>query len=266
MADVRGHHTEADLLRRITRYYTSGAGGDVDVEQIGAFAVVFHRTSDVWYLSYATPVDALADDADEALAAVTARFAERERAVSLEWIEELAPQLADVSVRAGLPEPDIEPLLVVDRRDLRIPAVDGATVRIVDGTDESDVRAVRSVAHQTFPEIGPMTDAEVRRIADEIRAAQRVQVAVDLDGRPVAIGDHSPALGVTEITGVGTLPAYRRRGLAGLVAATLAADAFDRGCDVVYLTAATMDAARVYERVGFRRIGTARQTAHRPVF
>ena len=254
----------ATMLERITDYYTSGAGGDVDVERVGPFGVVFHRTSPAWYLSYATPVEQLGEDVGSALTVVMARFAERGRAVSLEWIEELAPELADATVRAGLPDPDAEPLLVVDPDELRIPAIPGATVRIVDGNDEDDVRAVRAVAHETFPEIGPMTDVDVRRVQEEIQAGQRVQAAVDIGGRPVAIGDHSPAFGVTEITGVGTLPEFRRRGLAGLITATLAADAFEHGCDVVYLTAATMDAARVYERVGFRRIATARQTASRP--
>jgi len=251
-----------DVLRRIRRYYTSGALGDTDVERVGPFGVVFHRTSDAWYLSYATPVEDLGEDADRALAGVMRRFAERGRAVSLEWIEELTPGLDEVAVRAGLPTPDAEPLLTVTPDDLLLPDVPGAAPRVVPA--DGDVWAVREVAHTAFPEIGPISDADVGRVADEIRAGQRVQVAVDIDGRPVAVGDHSAAMGVVEITGVATLPAYRRRGLGGLITATLAADAFARGCDVVYLTAASDDAARVYERVGFRRIATARQTALRP--
>jgi predicted GNAT family acetyltransferase len=59
-----------------------------------------------------------------------------------------------------------------------------------------------------------------------------------------------------EIAGVGTLPAYRRRGLASAVTAALAIDAFDRGIEVVWLSAADVDVAAMYARIGFRRVGT----------
>jgi predicted GNAT family acetyltransferase len=71
------------------------------------------------------------------------------------------------------------------------------------------------------------------------------------------VGSHQPAGGVTEIAGVGTLPSARRRGLAAAVTSELVRDAIDRGIEVVYLAAADDDVARVYHRLGFRRIATA---------
>jgi predicted GNAT family acetyltransferase len=62
---------------------------------------------------------------------------------------------------------------------------------------------------------------------------------------------------VAEIVGVGTLPAFRRRGLGAAVTARLAELAVERGLTTVFLSAADDAAARVYEGVGFRRIGTA---------
>ena len=62
---------------------------------------------------------------------------------------------------------------------------------------------------------------------------------------------------MTEIVGVGTLPSARRRGLAAAVTALLAADARDRGVTLACLSAADDEVARMYERLGFRRIGTA---------
>jgi predicted GNAT family acetyltransferase len=63
--------------------------------------------------------------------------------------------------------------------------------------------------------------------------------------------------GVAEIVGVATLPSARRRGLGAAVTAALARHARDLGTGVVFLSAGSGDIARVYERVGFRRIGTA---------
>ena len=65
------------------------------------------------------------------------------------------------------------------------------------------------------------------------------------------------ALGAAEIVGVATLPSARRRGLGAAVSALLARQALDTGHDLVFLAAADEDVARVYARIGFRRIGTA---------
>jgi predicted GNAT family acetyltransferase len=74
---------------------------------------------------------------------------------------------------------------------------------------------------------------------------------------PVAAGSCQALDGVAEITGVGVLPAERRRGLGAAVTAALAADALDRGVQTVFLSASDEAVARVYARIGFREIGTA---------
>ena len=58
------------------------------------------------------------------------------------------------------------------------------------------------------------------------------------------------------MVGVGVLPAFRRRGLGGAVAHLLARQALDSGVTTVFCGAESRDVARVYEGVGFRRIGT----------
>jgi ribosomal protein S18 acetylase RimI-like enzyme len=62
---------------------------------------------------------------------------------------------------------------------------------------------------------------------------------------------------VAEIAGVATLPSARRRGYASQLAAALARRAVADGADLVFLSAGDDDVARLYSRVGFRRIGTA---------
>jgi predicted GNAT family acetyltransferase len=56
---------------------------------------------------------------------------------------------------------------------------------------------------------------------------------------------------------VATLPAVRNRGYASQLTATLARDALENGVEVVFLSAGDDDVARLYSKVGFRRIGTA---------
>ena len=61
---------------------------------------------------------------------------------------------------------------------------------------------------------------------------------------------------MSELMGVGTLPSARRRGIGAAVTARLVRDARERGAEIVFLSAADDDAARICERLGFRRIGT----------
>ena len=62
---------------------------------------------------------------------------------------------------------------------------------------------------------------------------------------------------MTEIVGVATLPSARRRGLGTAVTAALIDDARAAGLDTIFLSAASDDVARVYERLGFVRVGHA---------
>jgi predicted GNAT family acetyltransferase len=83
-----------------------------------------------------------------------------------------------------------------------------------------------------------------------------VAAAFGPDG-PLAAGSCQAADGVAEITGVGVLPASRRRGLGAAVTHTLASDALAGGARTVFLSATDATVARVYARLGFREVGTA---------
>jgi predicted GNAT family acetyltransferase len=82
-------------------------------------------------------------------------------------------------------------------------------------------------------------------------------LVVETRDGPVASGMHQPVGEVTEIVGIGTLPAARRRGLATVVTAALVHDAVASGVDLVFLSAEGDDVARIYERLGFRRVASA---------
>jgi ribosomal protein S18 acetylase RimI-like enzyme len=62
---------------------------------------------------------------------------------------------------------------------------------------------------------------------------------------------------VSEIAGVGTLPSARGRGYASQLTASLARQSLHDGVTLVFLSAGDDDVARLYTKVGFRRVGTA---------
>jgi ribosomal protein S18 acetylase RimI-like enzyme len=160
--------------------------------------------------------------------------------------------------------------MVLDRAAFRVPdAPPSIDVRILEPDDEALAASI-AVAHVGFGAAGtaagpqgvrerdaalPRDDLSFRR--DRLRRRLTVTAVAENATGPVASGSHNPAGDVTEVVGVATLPAVRRQGLGGAVTGALVADAVAGGAEIVFLSAGSEDIARVYHRLGFRRIGTA---------
>jgi GNAT superfamily N-acetyltransferase len=144
--------------------------------------------------------------------------------------------------------------------------------RVVRDADADEVPIALSVSDLGFAEPGtavsvsgvPERDAIVRDDAAVAFVRNRIRdgrsVLAVLDAGPagvVASGWHQPIGATTEVVGVATLPAFRRRGFAASVVGTLLDEAVARGCTMALLSASDDDVARIYERVGFTRIGHA---------
>ncbi|WP_434440761.1 GNAT family N-acetyltransferase [Lentzea sp. E54] len=175
---------------------------------------------------------------------------------AFEWVHETTPGLLDVAIEAGL-EVLQAPLMVLDPEKLPEPH---PHVRVL-GPRPAEVSVVAQLAFSTpgtaTGEAGTAERDAALATATPADTRHRHAVA-DLPGEGVlAVGTAQRAGDVVEIVGIGTLPAARRRGLGAAVTAELARDALDRGAELVFLSAGSLDVARVYERVGFRRIGTA---------
>jgi GNAT superfamily N-acetyltransferase len=194
---------------------------------------------------------------------------------AIEWVDENTPGLVDVVRRAGV---DVElcPLLVLEGE----PRGSAGTARILDPdvpADIADLATSRAAVSVGFANPGTgigeagleeRERALTSKYADlhesflaAMRAGRLRHAAVydadDLAAGPVGGGSYSPVEGVAEIAGVGVLPSYRRRGLAGQLTFVMAQHALEHGVTTVFCSAQTDDVARVYEAVGFRRVGTA---------
>ncbi len=78
-----------------------------------------------------------------------------------------------------------------------------------------------------------------------------------MDGIPAAAMMYTTPLdGLTELAGGTTIAAYRRRGIGTAMIAAAAANAFARGVEIAFLTAASEYASSVFQRAGFRWYGT----------
>jgi predicted GNAT family acetyltransferase len=118
----------------------------------------------------------------------------------------------------------------------------------------TDVGVAGVAAAQTVVDRSP---ASVAGQQQRLQSGRMVTVAAYVAGQPVGVGSHQPVGGVTEIVGMAVLPAHRRQGIAAAITSRLVEDALGRGINAVFLSAGDDNVARVYERVGFRRIATA---------
>jgi ribosomal protein S18 acetylase RimI-like enzyme len=199
----------------------------------------------------------------------------RQRALKLpesfEWIEHSAPEMAPAAAEAGL-RVHKHPMLVLETLVAPPPLPPTTSVRIMEPDDQELLQAwaVPGVAFaHPGSEIGRAGAVERDKLAadhdpasidvvrERLRAGRSVLATVAGPNGPLASGSYQHAGGVAEITGIGVLPASRRRGLGAAVTHALAAHALARNTPTVFLSAADSGAARIYTRLGFREIGTA---------
>ncbi|MCX4388457.1 GNAT family N-acetyltransferase [Micromonospora peucetia] len=265
-----------DLFDRLERFYDAVPRDAARPEEHGAL-VLFAREGAGWPF-YARPrLDATAPPSLADVTAVRERQRELGLPEALEWVHETTPDLLAVARSAGLSVLEA-PLMVLDPAALPDPAtLTDVPLRVLDPAEPdfaADVAARRAVAAVGFStagtergEAGPaQRDAAVAELDEAALDEERARVA---DGRRLSALAGTPTEGalasgmamrvgdVAEIAGVATLPAARRRGLGAAVTAALARELLAAGTDLVFLAAGSEDIARVYLRVGFRRVGTA---------
>jgi predicted GNAT family acetyltransferase len=108
-------------------------------------------------------------------------------------------------------------------------------------------------------EIPETTEHDVARSRRLLDRGGLVAAAVDTaTGEFVGAGEiGGPHEGVAEVAGIAVRPSHRRRGIGGAVTALLTRAGRDVGITLPYLTPADDAAARVYARIGYRKVGEA---------
>lgn len=258
-----------DLLERIEDYYDAAPRTAADTEEIGAFTLFVSRGGWPYYArpsrSYVGPA-ATAEDVE----AVRARQRELGVPETFEWVDDVTPGLVAPVQQTGLTVERVPLLVLASPIEAAVP--EGVTVRVVP-PDDPQLRRINAAVNVGFATagtaVGPVGPAERDAAAVErgeenldrlrtrlVEGLTVMVVAEDADG-PLAAGSHQPVGDVTELVGIATLPSARRRGIGAAVTARLVADARERSVGTVFLSAGSDDVARVYEKVGFRRVATA---------
>jgi GNAT superfamily N-acetyltransferase len=251
---IPARDVRASLFEVLESYYDTVPRANAAAEELGPFTLFVKRDPTLWDY-YARPRLGLdrpvgADD--------VRRMRERQRELgipeSFEWVHETTRSLLPAAREAGLAVHEC-PLLVLGQA-LMEPVRVTAEVRVM-GQEAAALDAVAGAVHAGFENSDEIDPRSAARQADLMERGLLAMVGAFDAGEAVGGGSHSPRGGTTELMGIAVVPHARRRGIGAAIAAALVDDARARGVQTVFLSAEDDAVARVYERVGFERIGTA---------
>ncbi len=255
VARVRTPPVQSNVLERIQDYIRRYAAEQREVERTGPFLATFGRYSSGPYLNYAVPDDH-SEPSDEEVAQLAQLYERRRLRPRVELVPGLAPEAVTTLRRAGFRTEGVLPLMACTDRtisDVRRP--DGFEIEFA--ADDAQYAAVVEIRHAAFDEPGHSTAADAQRARSNVEGGGSAVIAIrSSSGEAVASGACLiPYGGVTELTSVGVLARCRRKGIGAFVTAALARSAVLSGVEIVYLIPAHDEGERLYERIGFTRVG-----------
>ncbi|MBO1753581.1 GNAT family N-acetyltransferase [Allobranchiibius sp. CTAmp26] len=173
---------------------------------------------------------------------------------ALEWVHETTPTLLSSAREAGMGVQECALLRLADYAPAAAPTGYRVHEMKADDPQTGAVLAAIDASFRDSDQIGP-PDSSLQK--PRMRSRLLVLVgAFDTLGRPVGGGMHNPRGDLSEVTGIGTLPSHRGRGIGTAITSALTGTALREG-HAPFLSAATQSAVSVYESVGYTRVGTA---------
>jgi ribosomal protein S18 acetylase RimI-like enzyme len=245
------------LLAELETYYDAAPRPSARTEEIGPFTL-FVPTDPDGYPYYARPRLGLDRPiTSEDLGPVLERQEVLGLPRAIEWVHETTPSLLAAAREVPGMTVQESPLLVLrDAEACRGREPEGRA-RILDPGD-ADLGATLGAVSAGFAGRDDVEPKDTVRRTRLIRQGLVVTAAAyDAQGRVVGGGSHAPRGRTTELAGIAVLPRARRQGLGEAVTSLLTRDACDRGLESIFLSAQDDAVARIYERVGFVRVGTA---------
>jgi GNAT superfamily N-acetyltransferase len=243
------------MEQHIQSYLRHAASRGRTTQHIGPFLATFTDYDANPFLNYAIPDDgATPTPAD--IADLVAAFRQHARTPRLEYLPSIAPAVEAPLLAAGFAIEEHMPLMVCPPGAVQAIPVPPSIELVVPQTD-ADLAAMIAAQNAAYGEATSPTPEAIARRRAFLDAGGSAILARDLhtgDGVGGGICD-VPYLHTTELTSVGVIATYRRRGIAAALTARLAQVAFDAGTTTVFLMAAHAAEARIYARVGFIPIG-----------
>lgn len=238
-------------LARIEAAHVRVTSASRNSTDCGPFRVMLHPSNDLVWLNYAVPTSAAYTSGS--VGEMIDEFLNNGRTPRLEFTRELWPALPGLLEDEGFGLEATQPTRICTESEFRPFRADAVSVRMLSAGD--DLEPVLTVANEAFGMAEGPTPEQIEANRDQILRGVLKCAGAYIDGAVAGCAFTTPCDGVCELAGVGTAPAFRRRGVASAVSSFLMADHFLTG-DLVWLSAGDDAAKAVYERLGFETVAT----------
>jgi ribosomal protein S18 acetylase RimI-like enzyme len=251
------------ILTRIQAAWLRSLRGYAATVEIGPFVATFDPLNELTWINYAVPASKC-DDAklQGGIDLLRPEFATRKRRLRFEFHQDLWPQFAAILERNGLVCEARMPLMACERSDLHETSDRFENLKLEELSGDASDQQLREYVLLRDRGFGMETNGaklaeEVEQSRARLRERKIKTVCATMNGAMVGAGSLMLGGGETpELVGVITAEPYRRRGIARTISQHLVREHLQSGGLAVWLTAADEIARRVYERIGFRVIGT----------
>jgi GNAT superfamily N-acetyltransferase len=247
-----------DLLQIIEDKTRGSMAVDRVTKRIGPFLAAAHPTNAMIWLSCALAFSRERGQGDPAACVEELRafFKEHHRRLRFEILEPLWPELAPALMSRGVELQGRMPLMLCWPGQLRKIALPAGMVlhRLnADSSDELIDRYAQTGLRAFGERVLEQTPQQIAELRRNYQTGRYRSVYVCIDGEIAGIGTMSA--GTDELVGIGTLPEFRRRGIAAAISAALVAEHFARGAKLAWLSAGDEIALKTYEKIGFEVVG-----------
>jgi len=255
--DPRSVFVPEEVAQRVQSYLHGKARAGRETLIIGGFTLYLHGGDATSGISLVLPNHPDVRLAPSALERMGRIFAKRERVACFQFLDSYAAGLADALAGAGYRVQEETSTLICQPGQIfpsaPMPGLEiamiGANSPPEDVAENWNINALGFDPRATL--MGPGDVAGFRSSLQRSKA-----FTARLHGTGVGAGMYTDILdGVTELVGIATLTEYRRRGIGGALTAFATQTAFADGAELVFLTAASQEAGRVYQKVGFQPVG-----------
>jgi predicted GNAT family acetyltransferase len=246
-------------LTRLQEYLHFNARQHLEAISSPPFTLFLHPTDPGSEINYALPNTSESNgDLQESLTHLQTIFAEHDRRPTLRFIAEIFPQFLSPLASSGWFERERLQIMICTPATFRsAPAVFGLS--IITLSHESSLQEIREGLDANVlgfdPQAQRATEEDAKTFREQLIASRAFTAY--LHDQPVGAGMFTHIHeGCTELVGITTLSAFRRRGVGTSLTASMTQSAFTQGVALVFLIAANEQASHVYERVGFRPAAT----------